>query len=56
MGKDINLKEIRERILSEDYGKFDLIEEILARQEILNSRPRIIFKKITERYPFRKTK
>ena len=48
MGDNIDLQEIRNRILSDDYGKFDLIENIITRQEILNSKPRIIFKKITQ--------
>ena len=49
MSDNINLQEIRERILSENYGKFDLIEDIISPQEILNLKPRIVLKKITER-------
>ena len=44
-----NLRKIREKILSNDYGKFDLVEDILTKNEILYSRPRVIFKNITER-------
>ncbi len=49
MENEANLQKIREKILSTDYGKFDLIEDILTRQEILYSKPRVVFKSITER-------
>lgn len=42
-------EEIRERILFKGYGKFDLIEDILTKEEILNLKPRIVLKNITER-------
>jgi len=44
-----NEEKIRERILSNGYGKFDLVENILTKNEILNLKPRIILKNITER-------
>ena len=49
MENEANLQKIREKILSDAYGKFDLIEDILTRQEILYSKPRVVFKNITER-------
>ena len=49
MENGANLQKIREKILSDAYGKFDLIEDILSRQEILSSKPRVVFKNITER-------
>jgi hypothetical protein len=49
MANEVNLQKIREKILSDDYGKFDLIEDVLTRQEILYSKPRVVFKSITER-------
>ena len=42
-------QKVRERILSQRYGKFDLVEEILTREEILNLKPRIVLKNISER-------
>jgi hypothetical protein len=42
-------EKIRERILSDNYGKFDLVEEILTKEELLNLKPRIVLKNITER-------
>jgi hypothetical protein len=42
-------EKIRERILSDNYGKFDLVEEVLTKKEILNLKPRIVLKNITER-------
>lgn len=42
-------EKIRDRILSDGYGKFDLIEDILTKEEILNLKPRIVLKNITER-------
>lgn len=42
-------QKIRERILSTGYGKFDLVEDILTKEEILNLKPRIVLKNITER-------
>lgn len=42
-------EKVRERILFKGYGKFDLVEEILTKEEILNLKPRIILKNITER-------
>jgi hypothetical protein len=42
-------QKIRERILSNGYGKFDLVEDILTKEEILNLKPRIVLKNITER-------
>ena len=44
-----NKEKIRERILSNGYGKFDLVEDILTKEEILNQKPRIVLKNITER-------
>src|ERR1017187_3524450 len=49
MPESIDLQVIKERILSEGYGKFDFIEKILTREEILYSRPRIVFKNIIVR-------
>ena len=42
-------QKVRERILSNGYGKFDLVEDILTKEEILNLRPRIVLKNISER-------
>jgi hypothetical protein len=42
-------QKVRERILSNGYGKFDLVEDILTKDEILNWKPRIVLKNITER-------
>jgi hypothetical protein len=48
--KNISKEEkIRARILSDNYGKFDLVEEILTKEELLNLKPRIVLKNITER-------
>ena len=44
-----NAQKIRERILSDGYGKFDLVEDILTKEEILNWKPRIVLKNISER-------
>ena len=49
MPNEPNLQKIREKLLSNDYGKFDLVENILTKNEILYSRPRVVFKNITER-------
>lgn len=43
-----NIQKVRERILSSGYGKFDLVEDILTKEEILNLKPRIVLKNITE--------
>lgn len=43
---------IRERILSSGYGKFDLVENILTKDEILNQKPRIVLQNIAERLSF----
>jgi hypothetical protein len=56
MATETNLQKIREKILSDAYGKFDLIEDILTRQEILYSKPRVVFKIITERLSMREDK
>ena len=56
MENEVNLQKIRDKILSDDYGKFDLIEDILTRQEILYSKPRVVFKIITERLSMREDK
>ena len=42
-------QKVRDRILSDGYGKFDLVEDILTKEEILNLKPRIVLKNITER-------
>jgi hypothetical protein len=42
-------QKVRDRILSNGYGKFDLIEDILTKDEILNWKPRIVLMNITER-------
>lgn len=42
-------EKVRERILFKGYGKFDLVEDILTKEEILNLKPRIVLKNITER-------
>lgn len=44
-----NEEKIRERILSDNYGKFDLVEDILTKEEILYLKPRIVLKNITDR-------
>lgn len=49
MKKPSKEEKIRERILFKGYGKFDLVEEILTMEEILNLKPRIVLKNITER-------
>ncbi|MDQ2719396.1 MAG: hypothetical protein M3Z26_06485 [Bacteroidota bacterium] len=50
MKNKINDTNIRERILSEDYGKFDLIETVYAKDEILSAKPRILLKNIIDRF------
>src|ERR1700730_2640110 len=42
-------QKVRDRILSNGYGKFDLVEDILTKDELLNWKPRIVLKNITER-------
>lgn len=49
MKNETKEQKIRERILSTGYGKFDLVEDILTKEEILNLKPRIVLKNITER-------
>ena len=48
MGNDTNLQKIRERILSGGYGRFDFVEKILTPEELLNSKPRVVFSTIAE--------
>ena len=43
-----NIQKVRDRILSGGYGKFDLVEDILTKEEIVNLKPRIVLKNITE--------
>lgn len=50
MKNKINEVNIRERILSEGYGKFDLIENFFSSEEILQSRPRVLLKSIMARF------
>lgn len=51
--KNTSIQEkIKERILSSGYGKFDLVEDILTKDEILNQKPRIVLKNIAERLSF----
>ena len=50
MKHKINEANIRERILSDDYGKFDLIETIYPQEEIINSLPRVLLKNIMTRF------
>ena len=50
MKNKINEANIKERILSEGYGKFDLIETIYTKDEILNAKPRILLKNIMVRF------
>ena len=50
MKNKINETNIRDRILSEGYGKFDLIETIYPKEEILYSRPRVLLKNIMDRF------
>ena len=50
MKNKINEANIRERILSDGYGKFDLIETIYSKDQILNTRPRILLKNILDRF------
>src|SRR5256885_16887677 len=49
MTDETNLRKIRERILLEGYGRFDFVEKILTQEELLNSKPRVVFKTIIER-------
>ena len=50
MKNKINEANIRERILSDGYGKFDLMETIYTKDEILNAKPRILLKNIMDRF------
>ena len=50
MKNKINEANIRERILSDGYGKFDLIETIFTKDQILNTKPRILLKNILDRF------
>ena len=50
MKNKINESHIRERLLSDDYGKFDLIETTYTKEEILNTKPRILLKNIISRF------
>ena len=50
MKSKINEANVRERILSEVYGKFDLIDTIFSKEEILNAKPRILLKNIITRF------
>lgn len=50
MKSKINDANIRESILSEGYGKFDLIETVYPQEEILQSRPRVLLKNIMNRF------
>ena len=45
MENKVQQEKIRERILSDRYGKFDLIEEILTKEEILEFEAPDSFKK-----------
>ena len=49
-------QKVRERILSNGYGKFDLVEDILTKDEILNWKPRIVLKILPNVYRYQKTK
>ena len=49
--KDIvNDPKIRERLLASDYGKFDLIDTVYSKEEILGAIPRVLYKNIIERF------
>ena len=50
MKSKINEANIKERILSEAYGKFDLIDTVFSKEEILNAKPRILLKNIITRF------
>ncbi len=50
MKNKTNEANIRERILSDGYGKFDLIETNYTKEEILNAKPRVLLKNIMERF------
>ena len=50
MKDKINDANIRERILSEGYGKFDLIDTVYSKEEILSAKPRILLKNIIDRF------
>ena len=50
MKNKINEVNIRERILSEGYGKFDLIDTVFSKEEILHAKPRILLKNIIARF------
>ena len=50
MRNKINETNIRERILSEGYGKFDLIDTVFSKEEILSAKPRILLKYIIARF------
>jgi len=41
---------IRERLLTADYGKFDLIDTVYSKEEILRAIPRVLFKNIMVRF------
>ena len=41
---------IRERLLASDYGKFDLIDAVYSKEEILSSIPRVLYKNIMDRF------
>lgn len=50
MKNKINTVNVRGRILSDSYGKFDLIEIIYSKEELLNTKPRILLKNIIDRF------
>src|ERR1039458_9784677 len=49
MQEGTDLQVIKDQILSCGDGKYDFVEKILTREEILYSRPLIVFKNITKR-------
>ncbi|MDE3185102.1 MAG: hypothetical protein KGM16_16960 [Bacteroidota bacterium] len=50
MKDKISDAKIRERILSSGYGKFDLIDAVYSKEEILSAKPRILLKNIIDRF------
>jgi len=50
MGHKISNSKVRERLLGSDYGKFDLMDTVYSKEEILNCVPRVLLKSIMEKF------
>jgi len=50
MKDKISDAKIRERILCSGYGKFDLIDAVYSKEDILSAKPRILLKNIIDRF------